>query len=237
MWTLKKLPVDQLLGAVVEVPEALAETALHLEGVHDGVDAPDVLGVQLDRLPPDVLAPVVVTGLLETEGEHSEHERVVLFVRRPGREHAGDAVPQARGVAGEEVDLMADGEGERVERVPVGDLLQQLAASDHVPVQPDCRRLEVPPFPVVQAGLVDAGQPARQRLARRRHVVRLGAEDAEIALQRPAHRKVGLDLERPGGLVRDRGAEVQEGGHGGVEVADRLGTPRQWHAMTVEGHS
>ncbi len=147
--------------AAVEVRQPFAETTLHLECVHDGMNAPDVLGVALDSFTTDVLAAVVVTRLLEAKSEHPEHERVVLLVFGPGGQDAGNAVAQARGVAGEEVDLMTHGQREGVTRVQVRDLLQQHATTEHVAAEPDGGSLEMTPFAVVQTRQVGSGQPVR----------------------------------------------------------------------------
>ena len=73
--------------------------------------------------------------------------------------------------------------------------LQQLPAAEHVPVQPGRRGFEVTALSVEQARLVDVAQPGGKARSRRRGVVGLGAEHAEVALRGAPHREVWLGLE------------------------------------------
>ncbi len=177
-----------------------------------------------------------MTGLFETEREHPHHERVVLVFGRPRREHAGDAVSQARRVPREEVDLMTDGKCEDVTGIQIRDLLQQLATAEHVTPEPSRHGREVAQFPVVKAGPVHIAQPRTEALACRRHIVRLCPEHSEISPEGAPHREVGLDLERSGRLDPDFGAEVQQRGDRGVEMADGFFGPSQRHALAIERH-
>ena len=72
--------------------DAVVDLALHLQGVHHGVNAPDVVGVALDRGEADARGPLVVAGLFEAEGVHAPHEPGVRMLGIEVRQRAADAV-------------------------------------------------------------------------------------------------------------------------------------------------
>ena len=75
------------------MPSSIA--ALHLVGVHDGVDRPHVVGVGLDGGQPGGQRLAVVAGLLEPERRHAAHERGVRVVGVDAAQRADRPVAQA----------------------------------------------------------------------------------------------------------------------------------------------
>jgi hypothetical protein len=99
--------------AALERVDPLGHPTTHLVGVGHGVDRPHVVPVGIERGHPGLLGRFVVAGLLEPEGLHAQHEAVV-GVAGDGRQGPSDAVPQVLRVAREEVELVAELEGEQI---------------------------------------------------------------------------------------------------------------------------
>ena len=152
-------------------PDAVEErcategVALHLVAVHDGVDRPHVGRVPLDGLQADGLGPAVVATLLEPEGQHAEQEPEGIVGRREGLDAPPDAVAQMTGVAREEVDLVADIEGEHVTGRCEEEFVEDPPGLGHPPVDPRLRRAEVELLAF--GGVVGAPRPGVERRDRR----------------------------------------------------------------------
>ena len=109
-----------------EEPNAVVDQTLHLVGVHHGVDAPDIVGVGLDRLEAGVQRLAVAAGFLQPERRHRPHELGVGIVGVDLAKCSQRAIAQALGIAEEEVELMTEHEGEQIGR-PVGPATRRVA--------------------------------------------------------------------------------------------------------------
>ena len=97
--------------------DPLVDAALHLEGVNDGVNRPDIARIALDGAAPDLFGADIVAAFLAAETQHAVDESEVGMLRVPVRPRAQHPVAQVRRVAGEEVDLVPGGQRHGVARV------------------------------------------------------------------------------------------------------------------------
>jgi len=123
-------------AALAQEADAVRDLPSHLVGVDDRVDAPHVVGVPLHGPLTSVGGLAVLVALLETEGVHAVQEPRLGVGVVPGGQRPADPVPEADRVPGEEVDLVADGQGQQVARVPHGDARQERARPGHVAGDP-----------------------------------------------------------------------------------------------------
>ena len=219
---MKKLPLAQSSRPVVEEPDPVAEPSLHLVGVHDGVDAPNVLAIHLDRPQAGVLGAVVVPGLLEAEGVHAEDRAEVLVVLAPGGEGPADAIPEREGVGGEEVDLMPDRQGERVPRVGARQLAEDPSGTLHVSGQPGVDGRVVHALARAEAVPVGVRAVSRPPAAERDRVLGVGGEQPQVRAERHPHRKRRIVRDCRSRLVDTALPEMQQLVDGPVVVPHRL---------------
>ncbi len=223
-----------LRPAGVEKPDAFREPALHLQGVHDGVDAPYVARVPLHCRPGGLLGPGVVAGLLQSEAEHAQQRAVVRILLVPGRQRAGDPVAQRGGVPGEEVDLVSDDQRQGVPGPGDGDLAQHGAGPRDVPVQPGGSGGQMRLFACGAGPVVRRGPEARELLAGRGRLALLGAEQPEVRGEDLAQRCTGR---QPAQLGDGRTPRHRRGRRAASRRRSRTRWPRRHPRRRCRGRS
>lgn len=177
-----------VLGAGVEIADPFGEPPLHLQRVHDGVDAPHVPGVPGDGGQRHLLGPRVLPRLLQPEPEHAQQRPVVRVLLVPHGQGTGDAVAQRARVPGEEVDLVSDSEREGISRPGDRQLPQQRPGTLDVPREPHRCHLEMGPLARGERALLGSGPKSRELLPRHGHLRSLRAQQPQIGRKRMPHR-------------------------------------------------
>jgi hypothetical protein len=85
--------------------------------VGDGVDGPDVAGVQRDRFAAGFLGGCVVAALLEPEREHAQDVAVARLLIVPSGQRARHRIAELARIAGVEVGEVAEPERDDVARM------------------------------------------------------------------------------------------------------------------------
>ena len=130
----------------------VVDPALHLVGVHDGMDRPDVVGVGVDRGESGVEGLAVVAGLLEPEGGHAADERGVRMVVAELAQRPDRTIAEALGVAEEEVELVPEHQRKGVGRPADEQVVEPTRGAVPVAAQPGADGAGVRLLAVVAVG-------------------------------------------------------------------------------------
>ena len=204
---LQKAVFCPFFGVLAHPCDAILLPALHLHDMGDGMLRPAVAWFEIDRTAAGRFGGGVVGVLLEPEGMHAQKRMIARQRLIPVRQRLFDAGAQHRRVAGEEIDLMAGLERQRVARIRVGEIGEHLAGL----------------VPAALGEMAERGDMAA--LARRRGNAGCGGmacldhrlcaglrrQPVEIALERMRHDEVGRGRDRPvraGDRVADEAAQL-----------------------------
>ena len=185
--------IGPVIVRVVEPGAAFLQPTLHLHDMRHGMNGPKIVGVALDRIAAERLRPGIVTHLLETEGEHAEHEAIARHVVGPGRQGAGDAVAHRLLLAEPEILEVHVPHGHEIERPFLDDGVPAMARPRDVSGDPMLERREMQPFAPVQLGArridrLDLRPDLRKDAVRAHQPEHRGLEDA-----RHDEARIGLD--------------------------------------------
>ncbi len=197
------------------------------------MNAPHVVRVGLHRAPASVGGLAVLVALLQSEGVHAVHEAGPRVLVAPGDQRPADPVSEVDGVPTEEVDLMADEEGEQISRVPHGDVAEERARSGHVAGYPAPGRGEVGALAGQRAG-VAVGRAKRGPGAG--HGALLGGHQPQIGAEHPSHDAPGVGCDGLRRRIRDRGPKADQMLDRPVVRGHRLARSGQAQTLAVYGH-
>ena len=238
---MKRLPPPQSSTRADHEADAVVDPPLHLVGVHDGVHRPNVVGVHRQGSQTGRLGPAVVTRLLQAEGLHAACERRVGMVGVERGQAATGSVAQVRGVAEEEVQLVADLERQQVGRPDLQHARRGVAAAAcPVTLRPCLDRGVVASFAIVHRELGHG----RAHRPRRRDIAKVGARQVQVGEQRLGHGGVGVLAGELAGQGQDVVVVAQQAIDGLVVERDCLGCAaervvvsiRRESAMSLPGH-
>jgi hypothetical protein len=163
-------------GIAAHPGNALAAAVLHFHHVRNGMLAPAIAGLEFHALPARGFGARIVARLLEAERAHSEHRVIAGNTLTPRRQCACDAVAQHARVPGEEVNLVAALQRERIARILHAQILERPAGR---PPAPLCQKLDR----VQVAALAVVGGKRLCRLMRRaRHGQRRGFRPHQVQI-------------------------------------------------------
>ena len=200
----------------------------------DGVERPHVAWLGGECAHANGFGLWVEVALLEAEGVHAEHEPEQRMVLVPGEQHAASPVAQADGVAAEEVELVADGQGEDVPRVLDGEGGEAFAGAVEVAGGVGAGGVDMLTFAVAHPRDVSDVVEDRARLG---CVGRLRGEAAQVGAADVAEHETGIVRDRRLPGVADVIGEQQQRAHGRVVPVDTHRT-RAGHlvAALVDSH-
>ncbi len=121
-----------------EERDSVVDPALHLIGVHHGVDRPHIVRVGADSGEAGVESLTVVPGLLETECCHSTHEVDVWIVGVELAQRPDRTVAKVLCIAQEEIELVPEHQRQHVGRPVAQQLIEERCRA--VPVAAEPRR-------------------------------------------------------------------------------------------------
>ena len=213
--------------------DALVDPALHLEHVGDRVLGPRIARVQCHRLAPALLGPVIFAALLEAERVHAEKRVKVAIGVGPMRQHHGDTVAQAPGIAEQEIPQMGDLDRDEIAWMVDHNFFQELMAAAEVArdERPERRRMGL--FAFVQGEVADL----RQRCLGDRHAGLVGTGEVQMPAGEVGHgegRTVGGRL----GETRHRVADIEREllGRGRIVLKCPWRCARDPIAVTIDQH-
>ena len=138
--------------ALAEEPDAVGHSAAHLVGVDHGVDRPHVVGVDGQRGEPRRLGLAVAARLLEAERLHAADHGGVRVLGVQGEQGPARTIAEVGGVAEEEVEQVADLQGEQIRGPAHEQLVQDAGRTDPVAAHPRRDGVVVGLLPLVHRG-------------------------------------------------------------------------------------
>ena len=196
---------------------------------------PAVARLQVDGGPAGGLGGGVVAGLLQPEGVQAQYGVIARHVGRPVRTGPADPVAQHGRVAGQEVEQLADLQGQRIARILFGDLRQQGGRLGEPPLDHGAQRRHMAGLAVV-GGQGGGGGVIAPRGGQGRRVRAGGVQIAEEDLGHHEGRTVGDRRAQPPHRIADEPLMV--GQHRVVQVPRHVaGAGRSGGKGDVEGHA
>ena len=218
--------MDQIVAArkvslvLVEQSDAFALTALHLHDVSDGMDTPEVCGVDLQGLPSGALRDGVVAAFLIGERSTGEDCAIAGQVPIPFRQDLFGGSTHGLGSAQPKVVEVSKPEGEQVHRMLGDDIVPDGQASIDVPGDPGIQRVHVGAFPC--GGVQGHGASGASCLYSDRDVGQPVGEHREIAAETVRQSKLGVGSEGLREMLRGIGAVFQIGTQRALKAGSAL---------------
>ena len=111
----------------VEKIDTLFKAPAHLIGMAHRVDGPDIIRMMGDRGPSGLFGRLILSAFFQSEGLHAQQIAIEVMFWVPVRQGPCDTAPQIARFAEEEVELMADREGQNIARIEAEQLIQRAA--------------------------------------------------------------------------------------------------------------
>ena len=205
---------------LVEQSDAFALTALHFHDVSDGMDTPEVCGVDLQSLPSGPLRDGVVAAFLIGERSAGEDCAIAGQVPIPFRQDLFGGSTHGLGSAQPKVVEVSKPEGEQVHRMLGDDIVPDGQASIDVPGDPGIQRVHVGTFP--RGGVQAHGASGASCFYSDRDVGQPVGEHREIAAETVCQSKLGVGSESLRKMLRGIRAVFQIGTERALKAGSAL---------------